>query len=149
MRRRNWNHAAMLSIAFFGLIFLLGSTFMSPAGSAAMEESQTDAKCKVNVAAGKETPCILIKDSDERIVWYNSSPQDRSVRFKRNDNPFSSSNMHCWDVPAQTPEDHGVSPGKIDANAHRKDYTSYTHDGPCSRNPPSDRERGTPKVTIQ
>ena len=147
MRQRNWNRAALLSIASFGLVFLLCFSFMSPAGSGVMAAPQTNPKCEVDIAAGKETDCTLTDDKDERMVWYNSSSHDRSVRFKPNDNPFSG--HHCWNVPRNTPADRGVPSGKIKAHASKKDYTSYTYDVPCSINPPDDAIRGTPKVTIQ
>lgn len=147
MRQRNWNHAASLPIASFGLVFLLCFPFMSPSGSGTMAAPQTNAICKVDIAPGKETPCTLSKDNDERMAWYNSSSQVGSVRFKPNDNPFSS--RHCWDVPANTLQDSPVPSGKIKAHALKKDYTSYTYGVTCNENPPSDDVRATPKVTIQ
>lgn len=147
MRQRNWNHAASLSIASFGLVLLLCFSFMGPTGSGTIAAAQTNPKCSVDIAPGNETPCTLIKDNDERMAWYNLSSHDGSVRFKHNDNPFSS--RDCWDVPANTPQDHGVPSGKIKTNAHKKDYISYTYGVTCDKNPPSDAVRATPKVTIQ
>jgi hypothetical protein len=148
MRQRTRDHAALISITCFGLLFLFCCSLMNSARSGAIEVLQTSGTtCKVDIANGKEKDCILHIANDDRIAWYNSSSHDRSVRFKPNDNPFGG--KHCWDVPANTPQDPGVPSGKIKANALKKDYTSSTYDVPCGTNPPSDAIRGTPKVTIQ
>jgi hypothetical protein len=129
-------------------MFLLGSAFRSSASPGAKQAPQRDPKCKIDIANGKEKDCYLKKANDDRIAWYNSSPRDRSVHFKPNDNPFTGNS--CWDVPKNTPSTNGVSPGPIDPNAAVKSYTSYTSYILCADNPPStDGVRGTPKVIIQ
>jgi hypothetical protein len=149
MRQLIGVNASLLSVACLGLMFLLGSAFRSSASSGAKQTAPTDYKCKVDIANGKEKDCPLVRDKDERLIWYNSSPtQARSVRFTPNDFPFKG-HKYCWDVPAGTPADHGVPSPHINPNTPKHDYTSNTADADCAHRLSSDDIRGTPKVIIQ
>jgi hypothetical protein len=142
MRQRNRFLAALLSTACFGLVFAFAAALASPAGSSALPPVRT-AKCTIDIAAGKQSNCTLIKANHEWILWSNSAATSRSIHFKTDANPFSESS--CSDVGP----DARARSGPIALNAAPKVYVAYTSDISCDSNPPSDPVRGTVRVTVQ
>jgi len=142
MRQRSRLHAALLSMTCFGTMFMFCAAFASPAGSGAIPAVRTP-KCTIEIAAGQESDCTLIKANHEWILWSNSSSKPRSIHFKSDDNPFTE--RGCWDIDPGARE----RSGPIALNAALKAYVSYTSGVPCASNPPSDANRGTSKVIIQ
>jgi len=111
-------------------------------GSSALPPVRT-AKCTIDIAAGKQSNCTLIKANHEWILWSNSAATSRSIHFKTDANPFSESS--CADVGP----DARARSGPIALNAAPKVYVAFTSDISCDSNPPSDPVRGTIKVTVQ
>ena len=140
MGERSWLHAVVLSTMCFGLMFVFCTSVASPAGSSALPPVRT-AKCTIDIAAGKESDCTLIKANHEWILWSNSSSSPRSVHFKSDGNPFAESS--CADVGP----DARARSGPIALNAIPRTYVAYTSDVACDSNPPSDR--GALKVIVQ
>ena len=142
MKQPNRFLAALLSTACFGLVFAFAAALASPAGSSALPPVRT-AKCTIDIAAGKQSNCTLIKANHEWILWSNSAATSRSIHFKTDANPFSESS--CSDVGP----DARARSGPIALNAAPKVYVAYTSDISCDSNPPSDPVRGTVRVTVQ
>jgi hypothetical protein len=140
MRERSRLHAVLLSITGFGLMFVFCTWIAAPAGSTPLPPVRT-AKCTIDIAAGKEWDCTLIKANHEWILWSNSSSSPRSVHFKSDGNPFAESS--CADVGAGA----RARSGPIALNATPRAYVAYTSDLACDSNPPSDH--GALKVTVQ
>ena len=140
MRERSRLRAVVLSIASFGLMFVFCTWIATPAGSGALPPVRT-AKCTIDIAAGKESDCTLIKANHEWILWSNSSSSPRSVHFKSDGNPFAESS--CADVGP----DARARSGPIALNAIPRTYVAYTSDVACDSNPPSNHS--TLKVTVQ
>ena len=115
MRQRNRFLAALLSTACFGLVFAFAAALASPAGSSALPPVRT-AKCTIDIAAGKQSNCTLIKANHEWILWSNSAATSRSIHFKTDANPFSESS--CSDVGP----DARARSGPIALNAAPKVY---------------------------
>lgn len=142
MRQRNWLHAALLSITCSGLMFVFVASIARPAGSSALPPVRT-AKCTIDIAAGKESDCTLIKASHEWILWSNSAAKPRSIHFNTDGNPFAEGSCSDVDPGAR------ARSGPIALNAVPKTYVAYTSDILCDSNPPSSPGRGTIKVTVQ
>jgi len=140
MGERSQLHAVVLSITCFGLMFVFCAWIASPAGSSALPPVRT-AKCTIDIAAGKESDCTLIKANHEWILWSNSSSSPRSVHFKSDGNPFAESS--CADVGP----DARARSGPIALNATPGAYVAYTSDVACDSNPPSNH--GALKVIVQ
>jgi hypothetical protein len=140
MRQLSWVHAVVLSIACFGLVFVFCTSVATPAGSTPPPPVRT-AKCTIDIAAGKESDCTLIKANHEWILWSNSSSSPRSVHFKSDGNPFAESS--CSDVGAGA----RARSGPIALNAAPRTYVAFTSDVACDSNPPSDH--GALKVIVQ
>ena len=140
MRERSRLHAVVLSIAFFGMTFVFCTPVATPAGSSALPPVRT-AKCTIDIAAGKESDCTLIKANHEWILWSNSSSSPRSVHFKSDGNPFAESS--CADVGP----DARARSGPIALNTTPRAYVAYTSDVACESNPPSDHS--ALKVIVQ
>ena len=140
MRERSRLHAVVLSIVCFGLMFVFCTPVATPAGSSALPPVRT-AKCTIDIAAGKESDCTLIKANHEWILWSNSSSSPRSVHFKSDGNPFAESS--CSDVDAGA----RARSGPIALNAAPRTYVAFTSDVACDSNPPSDH--GALKVIVQ
>ena len=140
MGERSQLHAVVLSITCFGLMFVFCAWIASPAGSSALPPVRT-AKCTIDIAAGKESDCTLIRANHEWILWSNSSSSPRSVHFKSDGNPFAESS--CADVGP----DARARSGPIALNAAPRTYVAYTSDLACDSNPPSDH--GALKVIVQ
>lgn len=124
---------------------LFASAFLAsaarPAASRPAPAVRT-AKCTVDIAAGKESDCALVKAKDEWILWMNSDSKPRSIHFKSGGNPFSEKS--CWDVDPGA----RARSGPVALNIAPKTYVSYTSDIPCSANPP-EGSRGTVNVVVQ
>ncbi|HXO04731.1 MAG TPA: hypothetical protein VN884_03760 [Candidatus Sulfotelmatobacter sp.] len=142
MRQRDWLPATLLSIACCGMAFVFCASIASPIGTTAMPPVRT-AKCTIDIAAGKESDCTLIKASHEWILWSNSAPTSRSIHFKSDGNPFAESS--CADVGPGA----RARSGPIALNAIPKTYVAYASDVACDSNPPSDSNHDTLKVIIQ
>jgi hypothetical protein len=140
IRERSQLHAVVLSIACFGLMFVFCTSVASPAGSTLLPPVRT-AKCTIDIAAGKESDCTLIKANHEWILWSNSSSSPRSVHFKSDGNPFAESS--CSDVGAGA----RARSGPIALNAAPRTYIAFTSDVACDSNPPTDH--GALKVIVQ
>jgi hypothetical protein len=134
--------AILLSITSLGLMFMFCASTGSPAGSGSAPAVRTP-KCTIDIADGRESDCTLIKKNDEWILWMNSSSRPRSIHFKSDDNPFTEKS--CWDVGVGARD----RSGPVALNAASKAYVAYTSDIPCDSNPPSNANRGTPKVIVQ
>jgi hypothetical protein len=140
MRERSRLHAVVLSTTCFGLMFVFRTWIATPAGSSALPPVRT-AKCTIDIAAGKESDCTLIKANHEWILWSNSSSSSRSVHFKSDGNPFAESS--CADVGPGA----RARSGPIALSAAARTYAAYTSDVACDSNPPSDH--GALKVIVQ
>jgi hypothetical protein len=142
MRQQSRLHATLLSMSCLGLLSAFCASIGSPVGSTAMPPVRT-AKCTIDIAAGKESDCTLVKASHEWILWSNSDATARSIHFKSDGNPFAESS--CSDVAPGA----RARSGPIALNAAPKTYVAYTSDVLCDSNPPSEPNRGTLKVIIQ
>ena len=142
MRQRSGLHATLLSTICFGLMLVLCTSIASPAGSSALPPVRT-AKCTIDIAAGKESGCILVKANHEWILWSNTAATARSIHFKTDGNPFAERSCSDVDPGAR------ARSGPIALNAAPKTYVAYTSDIPCDSNPPSDANHGTLKVIVQ
>jgi hypothetical protein len=140
--RRDWLHGILSSITCVGLVFLFCPSTARPAAPGDASAVRTP-KCTIDIAAGRESDCTLIKANDEWILWMNSSSVPRSIYFKSDDNPFTEAS--CWDVAAGA----RARSGPAALNAALKAYVGYTSDVPCHSNPPSHTDGGTAKVMIQ
>ncbi len=142
MRQRRRFLPALLLTACFGLVFAFAVSLARPVASSALPPVRT-AKCTIDIAAGKESNCTLIKANHEWILWSNSGASPRSIHFKTDANPFSESS--CADVAPGA----RARSGPLALNAAPKVYVAFTSDISCDSNPPSDPIRGTIKVTVQ
>jgi hypothetical protein len=135
-------HAILASITSLGLILIFCTATANSARSGSAPAVRT-AKCTIDIADGKESDCTLIKANDEWILWMNSASKPRSIHFKSDENPFTEKS--CWDVGPGA----RARSGPIALNAALKAYVGHTSDVPCDSNPPSNANRGTPKVIVQ
>jgi hypothetical protein len=133
-------HAVVLSIAFFGLTFVFCTWIATPASSTLLPPVRT-AKCTIDIAAGKESGCTLVKANHEWILWSNSSAGPRSIHFKSDANPFAESSCADVDPGAR------ARSGPIALSATPRTYVAYTSDVACDSNPPSDHS--ALKVIVQ
>jgi hypothetical protein len=140
--RKDWLPGILALISCLGCMFLFCPSIASPAGSGSASAVRTP-KCTIDIAAGKESDCSLIKANDEWVLWMNSSSVPRSVHFKSDDNPFTEAS--CWDVAAGA----RARSGPVALHAALKAYVGYTSDVPCHSNPPSGTDRGSPRVIVQ
>jgi hypothetical protein len=141
-RLRSLLRAGLLSAACFGLIFAFCVAIVAPATPSAIPPVRT-AKCTIDIAAGKQTNCTLVKANHEWILWSNSGATPRSIHFTTEANPFSESS--CTDVGP----DARARSGPIALNAAPKTYVAYTSDVACDSNPPSNPDQGALKVIVQ
>jgi hypothetical protein len=139
-RERSRLLAVVLSTTCFGLMFVFCTSIAIPAGSSALPPVRT-AKCTIDIAAGKESDCTLVKANHEWILWSNSFSSSRSVHFKSDGNPFAESS--CADVGPGA----RARSGPIALNSAARTYVAYTSDVACDSNPPSDD--GALKVIVQ
>src|ERR1700735_1094273 len=144
MRRSSRLHAKknFLSMTCLGFLFAFCASTVSPGSSRATPPVRT-AKCTIDIAAGKESDCTLIKARHEWILWSNSSTTSRSIHFKSDGNPLAESS--CADVGPGA----RARSGPIALNAMPKAYIAYASDVACDSNPPSDSNHDTLKVIIQ
>lgn len=141
-RQRSFLQAGVLSAACFGLMFSFLVSTAAPARSSAISPVRT-AKCTIDIAAGKQTNCTLVKANHEWILWSNSGATPRSIHFTTDANPFSESS--CTDIGP----DARARSGPIALNANPKTYVAYTSDVACDSNPPSHPDQGALKVIVQ
>jgi hypothetical protein len=144
MRRPSRLHAKknLLSMTCLGFLFAFCASTVSPGSSRAMPPVRT-AKCTIDIAAGKESDCTLIKANQEWILWSNSAATPRSIHFNTDGNPFAE--RSCTDIDPGA----RARSGPIALNAAPKTYVAYTSDVACDSNPPSDQNHGTLKVTVK
>ena len=140
MRHPNSLGGIVFSITCFLSTFILFGSIASPAGSGVLPPVRS-AKCTIDIAAGKESDCTLVKASHEWILWSNSGAAPRSIHFKTDGNPFAEAS--CSDVAP----DARARSGPIALNAAPKTYVAYTSEVACDSNPPS--THSTLKVTVQ
>ena len=129
-------------VTCIGFVFLFCPSSASLADSGSGSPVRTP-KCTIDIAAGKESDCALIKASDEWILWMNSSSVARSVHFRSDANPFAEAS--CWDVAVGA----RARSGPVALGAALKAYVGYTSDVPCHSNPPSGADRSSLKVIVQ
>jgi hypothetical protein len=143
MIRPSWLHTTKLrSMTCFGFVLAFCASIASPESSRATPPVRT-AKCTIDIAAGKESDCTLVKANHEWILWSNSAATPRSIHFNTDGNPFAE--RSCVDIDPGA----RARSGPIALNAALKAYVAYTSDVACDSNPPSNPNHGTLKVTVQ